>query len=143
MKKLNFKSTYDNGLDNEVIDLCNALNSLPGITTFESCCGHSSQPFSIWFNVNSSITYDGLFFITRCIDSRYWKYGYLWSIKLVVGDVFKNNILPIHYVLSSNPIVGEDAYTQAKDLIKNMNQHLNHKAFIKGFNINLNNFIIK
>ena len=50
--------------------------------------------------------------------------------------------LPIYYGLSSGKIKGEEAYKQAKDLIKNMEYHLNHKNFIKGYDIDLKKFNI-
>jgi hypothetical protein len=37
------------GIDPECVDLCRALNALPGIATNESCCGHGESPFRIWF----------------------------------------------------------------------------------------------
>ena len=36
-------------LDVECYDLCVALNKLPGLRTFESCCGHLKDVYSIWF----------------------------------------------------------------------------------------------
>lgn len=133
MKKFKNDFLYDGDMDVEVIPLCNAMNSLNGIETFASCCGHSCEPFRIWFKVTDPI---GLFFLTRCVDHRYWKYGYLWKIELTVGDtIFKDGSLPTHYMLNSGPIVGEDAYEQANDLHKNMKHHLNHKNFIEGYKL--------
>ena len=40
---------YDGRMDPECVALCNALNALPGIQTFESCCGHGEHPFWIFF----------------------------------------------------------------------------------------------
>jgi len=40
-------------MDDECINLCNVLNTLPGVTTFESCCGHCKHPYYIWFFCNS------------------------------------------------------------------------------------------
>lgn len=40
---------YNGRMDRECIALCDALNALPGITTFESCCGHRERPFRVWF----------------------------------------------------------------------------------------------
>jgi hypothetical protein len=40
---------YDGRMDPECMALCDALNALPGISTFESCCGHGEHPFRIWF----------------------------------------------------------------------------------------------
>ena len=136
--KFNKKFEYDDGMDKEVIDLCNVMNALPGIETTDSCCGHSASPFNIFFNVTSSDD-KGLFFLTRCVDRRYWKYGYLWNIELSVGDQY-DTIFPITYLLNSGPIVGEDAYEQAKDLIENMNHHLNITAFMKYFDLDTGEF---
>jgi hypothetical protein len=36
-------------IDPECLALCNALNRLPGIETFSSCCGHGRNPFTIFF----------------------------------------------------------------------------------------------
>ncbi len=133
---------YDQYMDIECIDLCNAMNSLPGIVTMESCCGHGASPYHIFFRVTDSK--EGLFFLTRCVNHRYWKYGYLWKIELIVGDsVHEDGELPITYLLTSDPIVGEDAYMQANDLLENMKYHLNHENFIKLYNLNLDNFVWK
>lgn len=47
------KIMYDNKMDPECIPLCNELNVLPGIKTFESCCGHGKNPFRIWFTAEN------------------------------------------------------------------------------------------
>jgi hypothetical protein len=129
---------YDGFMDDDVLELCNAMNALPGIETTESCCGHGCEPFSIYFKVKKD-EQDGLFFLTRCVDRRYWKYGYLWKIELCVGDMY-DGTLPITYILSSGPIVGEDAYTQAHDLVENMNDHINHKSFLNLYDLDVNKF---
>ena len=40
---------YPKSMDKECIPLCDALNALPGIETFESCCGHLKRPFVVFF----------------------------------------------------------------------------------------------
>lgn len=119
-------------MDNKCIDICNAMNSLNGIETTESCCGHGNTEYVIFFKVTDA---KGLFFLTRCVDRRYWKYGGNWRIELSIGDSFENNYLPIVYLLTSVGVKGEQAYDQIKDLIENMNIHLNHKAFLNGYNL--------
>lgn len=84
MLKFYLKQEYDEYMDVECIPLCNALNSLPGIETLESCCGHTKKPFAIWFRCNSELS---LRFLGRCIDRRYWKYGNNWRIELDNSDV--------------------------------------------------------
>jgi hypothetical protein len=39
----------DQPIDEEVVDLCKSLNTLKGITTIESCCGHDLDSYRIWF----------------------------------------------------------------------------------------------
>lgn len=39
-------------VDKECVPLCNAINSIPGLRTISSCCGHGERPFSIWFVVD-------------------------------------------------------------------------------------------
>lgn len=125
-------------LDPEVIQLVRRLNELPGIKTTESCCGHGSRPFSIFFQVDPREE-RGLFFLTRCADRRYWKYGYLWQITLSVGDAMASHkgrkILPIAYELHSGPIVGFDAYAQAQSLVENIDTHWEDRAFREAFNL--------
>lgn len=139
MRKFNKSYDYDEWMDKEVIDLCNTMNSLPGIETSESCSGHGKTSLQIFFKVTNS---EGLFFLVRCADRRYWKYGHIWGIELSVGDMFNNNYLPVIYLLSSNESKGEEAYEQVQSLIKNLNYHLNHENFLKHYNINLNKFDI-
>lgn len=40
---------YRGRMDRECVALCDALNALPGITTYESCCGHGERPFWVFF----------------------------------------------------------------------------------------------
>jgi hypothetical protein len=139
LKRFTQKHIYDEYMDPEVVDLCNAINALPGVYTTESCCGHRKGPFHIWFKVEKNIN-EGLFFLVRCVDRRYWKYGWKWRIEMLVGDEDGDGELPIHYLLTTKTIKGKNAYKQAKDLVKNMEYHLNHENFIKLYNIHLENF---
>lgn len=43
---------YPPDMDPQCIKLCDAMNALKGITTFESCCGHGRSPFRIYFRVD-------------------------------------------------------------------------------------------
>lgn len=128
------KFNYPENMDAECVSLCDALNTLPGVTTLESCSGHGKSPFMIWFKcgVAGMAETRGLFFVARCVNSRYWKYGHLWRLYVDISDT-PTVPLPVRYVLSSESQVGEDAYAQARDLFANMLYHLNHEGFLKGF----------
>lgn len=123
--------SYEGRMDLEVEELCDALNTLPGVRTTESCCGHSLEPFRIYFSVDGAESMQGLFFLARCVDRRYWRHGYLWGIEVSVADASRDGSLPLVFLLHSGPIVGDDAYAQADSLVENMTQHLNHSAFLK------------
>lgn len=134
----NVSSISDGGIDEEVIPLCTAMNALPGVTTYESCSGHGKEPVIIFFRVSDG-EQDGLFFLTRCVDVRYWQFGYKWNISLSVGDTYENGQRPTAFMLQSTD-VGKEAYEQMDDLIENMNYHLNHKNFMSGFDLNISRF---
>jgi len=36
-------------LDSECANLVNAVNRIPGLHTYASCCGHGEHTFKIWF----------------------------------------------------------------------------------------------
>jgi hypothetical protein len=44
---------YDERMDKECLILCDALNAIPGIKTFESCCGHGETMYHIWFTAKN------------------------------------------------------------------------------------------
>jgi hypothetical protein len=44
---------YDECMDKEVLPLCDALNSIKGIETTSSCCGHGKETFRVWFKCSS------------------------------------------------------------------------------------------
>ena len=39
--------------DSEVINLCFAINSIEGLHTIDSCCGHGKNPYNIFFRIRS------------------------------------------------------------------------------------------
>lgn len=136
--------TYIGNMDKECIELCDALNSIDAIQTIESCCGHDNEPFQIWFSLDfkTSSAEKSLFFLTRCMDRRYWKHGHKWSLSMTVGDSYDGQHLPAHFHISSNKVKGKKAYKQAKNLVQNMNYHLNHKNFMEAYDLDLSTFSI-
>jgi len=135
-------------MDPEVVDLCKAINSLPGLITTESCCGHGESTFRIWFKVdatplsrfNENSCMQGLFFLTRCVDNRYFEFGPDWSISLSVSDTYDvRGLYPTMFLLECSS-KGKEAYGLANSLHKNMIYHLNHKNFKNGFALNMEDF---
>ena len=126
---------YDE-FDPEVIELCKIMNTLPGVHTTESCCGHGCEPFHIFFKVDKGED-RGLFLLGRVTDKRYWQYGYKWNILVNIADWDPEDEtrLPLGYLLESKDI-GPEAYAQALDLVENIKYHLQHENFLKLYNLN-------
>ena len=61
---------YPDDIDPECIVLCDALNSLPGIRTVESCCGHGKYEFQVVFEAG---TIEALFPIAATTLLSKWK----------------------------------------------------------------------
>jgi hypothetical protein len=52
-------------VDPQILELCLLLNMLPGIETFESCCGHGHGPVQIYFRVHDQPRAEGLGILAR------------------------------------------------------------------------------
>ena len=75
---------YPKDMDKECIALCDALNSLKGVRTFESCCGHLKGRYEIFFSVSN---WYSLSLLARAADWRYG--GCLWELSVISGDIPK------------------------------------------------------
>jgi hypothetical protein len=97
------------GMDQDCVELFQALNELPGISTTGSCCGHGSTPYHFWFRIDN-LTCEGLALLLRCTDSRYGSPGH-WSVKIEETDLSDD---PIHFLLEG----GLNYYHQSVQLAK-------------------------
>jgi len=77
------------GMDKPCLALCAAMNQLPGIQTTESCCGHGTEPFRIWFRV-TDFTTRGFLTLARCTCTRY--YDSPFKILLDHGDTPESQV---------------------------------------------------
>lgn len=116
-------------------NLAHTVNALPGIEV-DCAFHHHGQGPTIMFNVKE-MNNKGLFFLTRCIDKRYFKWGRFWDIKLSVGDQYQERKLPIIYELSTTSV---DYEKSIKDLVDNLNYHFHHENFMKYYDINKDDF---
>jgi hypothetical protein len=125
----------------ENTNLIDVITSLPGINNVSSNLSFfgESDTLNIFFHVSKNCD-KGLFLLTRCCDKRYFQYGHNWKIELSVADQYKNNTLPICYMLSSYKVTGKNAEKQAKALVDNINYHLNHSLFLSGYELDREEF---
>jgi len=133
--KLEYPNPYNEDMDSECIDLCNAMNALPNISTMESCCGHNESEFKIFFKCDN-MDQKGLYFLSRSIDSRYFSYGNDCVIETSITDMNRSVvfILRIKSTNLSRNLMISDA------IIKSLNEHLNHRRFMESFEYNINAF---
>lgn len=134
MKKLSNKLNYHESMDVECIDICDALNSMKGIMTNESCCGHNREPFRVWFSCQSL---EPLKFIQSCIDKRYWIHGEEWSIRLSISDTKPF----LNFVLESKSKDLKTIVDQVESMIDILNYFLNHKNRFELLGQKYENFI--
>lgn len=69
-------------MDEECIDLVAKLNSLKNVQTTESCCGHLTEPYRIWFRCNNFVRLAKLY---RCVNKNYSDGK--WCIEVDGSDV--------------------------------------------------------
>lgn len=121
--------------DVDLIELSSTVNALPGIEVCHLLIIDGLP--TLMFHVDEKIQ-DGLFFLTRCIDNRYFKFGKNWNINMMVGDIlFQNGDRPLFYELVST---SKDYKMEIRHLIENLNSHLFNENFMKMFKLNIEDF---
>lgn len=111
-------------LDKECKDLFLALNSLPGIETTESCCGHGRDSFDFWLrcaNLND------LFPLMRAVDRRYAGGNYAkwtWRLEVSLGDMCPFISFRLTSGVVSNDLIYEQADHIAKTIMQNIAERL-------------------
>ncbi len=132
------KGHFGNGwMDAECVDLCNAINSMKGLETIESCCGHNDRSYRIFFKCHSI---PALRFLQSCIDNRYWQYGHLWSITSYISDTGPEQL---GFMLESKSSKLDEIMPQVEDMIRVFNHYLNHEGRFNFLGLDYDNFIFE
>jgi len=134
---LNLKDRGNGWMDAECVDLCDAINSMRGLETVESCCGHNHQPYRIFFKCHSI---PALRFLQSCIDNRYWQYGHLWSITSYISDTGTEQL---GFLLESNSSKLDEIMPQVEDMVRIFNHYLNHVGRFEFLGLDYDNFIFE
>ena len=124
-------------MDAECVDLCNAINSMKGLETVESCCGHNYQPYLIFFKCHEL---SALRFLQSCIDNRYWEHGSEWSITSHISDTGPEQLYFLLESKSSNLV---EIMSQVEDMIRTLNHYLNHENRFEFLGLDYSNFIFE
>lgn len=112
-------------MDPECVNLCEAMNLLPGIKTTESCCGHGKASYCIWFRV-ADFSGRGFITLARVTCPRYYEGD--WRLVISHGDLRRTLT---GFVLEG--AAGPDRYQAAETLAKHIRSHLDGTT--PGFNI--------
>jgi hypothetical protein len=134
----------------EVEQLIDILSKLPGVevtchildNNFDTIKSKWGGPL-ILLHIDEKDK-DGLFFLTRCLDKRYFEHGHQWRIELSCSDsLYSNGDRPINYQVF-RPLIGIESEETLKkeynDLIDNMVYHFNHDNFMSGYRLDREKF---
>lgn len=99
---------YDE-IDKEIVELCRALNSIDGIETIESCCGHGKEKCRIYFTINNINLLNRLCF--HCFNHEDF-----WKIRVDTGDPNRRSN-KLHFVLTSRRICKQKDFDELTDRI--------------------------
>lgn len=117
---------YDGNMDKECIKLCDILNSITSIDTFESCCGHLKDRYSIWFFCNDIITISRL---GRCVERNYSDGK--WELLVDPTDTHPNGVF---WLRSKVPFQSYDEMEKSVNELCNGIQHWFNTEFDSYFN---------
>lgn len=130
----------------EVEQLIDIISKLPGVEITGHILDKSFNEIKsgwggplIFLHIDETEA-EGLFFLIRCLDKRYFQHGHLWRIELYCSDTpYKNGDRPISYQIF-RPLIGfeseETLMGEYNDLIKNMVHHFNDDVFMDGYRMN-------
>lgn len=124
--KCKVKSLDRDHWDKEIVSLCNALNAIPFIQTFDSCSGHEKNPIMIWLRCTD---YRYLYPIGRALDRRYNNCRF--DCLLDVGDIPGRAVA---FLLESED-EGEKAYLEAERLAVALQTILGNTDLMRTFGL--------
>jgi hypothetical protein len=118
-------------MDKPCIELCDAINSIPGLQTTYSCCGHSKKSFEIGLVAK---TVDDLYPLTKCIDFFILK---TWDWKLSTVHIIEVCIpwdnpdkLKVGFILHSGKSVGRKAYVQSRKIAEVLRDKRKRNSYV-------------
>ena len=116
-------------IDAECIDICNALNRLPDTETFESCCGHLKNRFSVWF---FCYNIDVLSRLGRAVERNYSDNK--WEIVVDSSDTHPRGVF---WLRSKEPFKTKDEMVESVDWLIDNIKHWTQDEFDEYFSKNI------
>lgn len=129
------------------------IDALPGIETIGNNLSNTFDKIkSNWgglclFFYSDEGDTEGLFFLIRSMDVRYWEYGHLWRVEITCGDqIHTNGDRPLTYNIY-RPFIEteteEEIDKEIKSLIDNIHYHFHHDNFMSGYNMDRRKYNLK
>lgn len=115
-------------MEKECIGICELLNSLPTVKTFESCCGHLKNRFSVWFFCDSI---DVLTRLGRATERNYS--DNIWE---VVVDSADSHPYGVFWLRSKNPFETNEEMKNSLDWLMDGIRHWCKDEFDSYFETN-------
>lgn len=107
-------------MDKECIDICKAINQIPGIRTVESCCGHDERQYHIWFKVDNLEHLPLLlFYCDPC------HVGFRWNC-LATSDCAMS---PVTFLLESES-KGDESYRESREIAEHIVEYLQEETVV-------------
>jgi hypothetical protein len=111
---------YDGKMDQECVNLCNSINKISGLETFESCCGHGEVPFRIYFSVKNL---ENLPILLYYLDPCH--VGFKWECKVKTDCAMS----PVCFYIESIEL-GEKSYEEAEEVSKEIEDYINQGGYV-------------
>jgi hypothetical protein len=101
-------------IDPECIDLCRAMNALPGITTTQSCWGHGRSSYDVFFAADNLGYLPALLY---WFESCHCGFGG-WQVTVATDCAMR----PAYFCVEGP--TGQIAYQQSKDIAQLIEQYV-------------------
>jgi len=111
-------------LDPEVVDLCKALNAIPGVQTTESCSGHGRRKLRVWFRCAQI---EALWAVARATDPQVGVSGMTCRLE----TASRRGDLGAPYFCLYSWQIGDTAYQRAQELAARIRELLANENFMR------------
>ena len=122
---------YTGVMDKECIELCDTLNTLPGVKTCDSCCGHLKDKYRIFMTISN---FYSISLLARAFDHRYSSGK--WIVYIDSGDMTQRKVGVAIFILESTEIfkTQEEMEKYITEAINNIKywQDKKFKKYLKG-----------
>ena len=108
--KESLSMAYPEDFDEECRSVCDAMNAIDGLQTFESCCGHGVRPFRVHFDTHRS----ALIKLLAVLDGGGFWPAWVVEVKHALSSIPLHNDTVVFTLIG--PAIGTDAIETSEKL---------------------------